>query len=104
MSKLYENTVFLHLRRQTKDIYYFKEKQEVDFYAKINADSYLINVSYKIDDPVTRKREIDGLVEAMNYFKLSKAYLITSQEDQIIEIEDKKIFIIPLFKWLLETF
>ncbi len=104
MSKLYENTVFLHLRRQTKDIYYFKEKQEVDFYAKINAGSYLINVSYKIDDPVTRKREIDGLVEAMNYFKLSKAYLITSQEDQIIEIEDKKIFIIPLFKWLLETF
>lgn len=104
MSKLYENIVFLYLRRQTKDIYYFKEKQEVDFYAKINRDVYLINVSYKIDDPDTRKREIDGLLEAMSYFDLSKAYLITSQEDQIIEIEDKKIFIIPLFKWLLETF
>jgi len=104
MGKLYENIVFLHLRRQTKDIYYFKEKQEVDFYAKINTNAYLVNVSYKIDDPATRKREIDGLVEAMNYFKLSKAYLITSQEDQIIEIDNKKIYIIPLFRWLLSTY
>jgi predicted AAA+ superfamily ATPase len=94
----------LHLRRQTKDIYYFKEKQEVDFYAKINTDAYLVNVSYKIDDPLTRKREIDGLVEAMHYFNLSESYLVTSEEDQIIEIENKRIFIIPLFKWLLEIF
>ncbi len=102
MSKLYENIVFLHLRRQTKDVYYFKEKQEVDFYAKVNTNAYLVNVSYKIDDPATRKREIDGLVEAMNYFKLSKAYLITSEEDQTMQIDDKKIYIVPLFRWLLE--
>ena len=102
MSKLYENIVFLHLRRQTKDVYYFKEKQEVDFYAKVNTNAYLVNVSYKIDDPATRKREIDGLIEAMNYFKLSKAYLITSEEDQTMQIDDKKIYIVPLFRWLLE--
>ncbi len=104
MSKLYENIVFLHLRRQTKDVYYFKEKQEVDFYAKINTDAYLVNVSYKIDDPLTRKREIDGLVEAMRYFNLSESFLVTSEEDQIIEIENKRIFVIPLFRWLLEVF
>ena len=103
MSKLYENMVFLHLRRQTKDIYYFKEKQEVDFYAKIDSKSYLVNVSYKIEDPVTRKREIDGLIEAMTYFNLSKAYLVTGQEDTVVEIERKKIYIVPLYKWLLET-
>ena len=103
MSKLYENVVFLHLRRQTKDIYYFKEKQEVDFYAKIDSKTYLVNVSYKIEDPLTRKREIDGLIEAMTYFNLSKAYLVTSQEDTVVEIERKKIYIVPLHKWLLET-
>ena len=102
MSKLYENIVFLHLRRLTKDVYYFKEKQEVDFYAKVNTNAYLVNVSYQIDDPATRKREIDGLIEAMNYFKLSKAYLITSQEDQVMQVDDKKIYILPLFRWLLE--
>ena len=102
MSKLYENIVFLHLYRQTKDIYYFKEKHEVDFYAKINTNAYLVNVSYQIDDPATRKREIDGLAEAMSYFNLSKSYLVTNGEDQMIEIDDKKIYIIPLFKLLLK--
>ena len=55
-------------------------------------------------ESLTRKREIDGLVEAMRYFNLSESYLVTSEEDQIIEIENKRIFVIPLFKWLLEIF
>lgn len=102
MSKLYENLVYLHLRRQTKDLYYFKEKQEVDFYARIDEKEYLVNVSYKIENDQTRKREIEGLFEAMDYFKLKEAYLVTENENSIVEIEDKKIFIIPLYKYLLE--
>jgi len=46
--KLYENVVFLHLRRQTREIYYFKQKQEVDFYANLNAGPQIINVNYWI--------------------------------------------------------
>lgn len=103
LSKLYENIVFLHLRRQTKEIYYFKEKQEVDFYAKIEGKTHIVNVSFKITDEKTRKREITGLIEAMKYFTCNEAYLITSQEDSIVEIEDKKIYILPLFKYLLES-
>jgi predicted AAA+ superfamily ATPase len=101
-SKLYENIVFLHLRRQTKDLYYFKQNQEVDFYARIEAKEYLINVSYIIEDEKTRKRELDGLLEAMAYFKLSEAYLITKDEESVVEIEDKKIYIEPLYKYLLK--
>ncbi|MFA7091975.1 MAG: ATP-binding protein [Arcobacteraceae bacterium] len=101
-SKLYENIVFLHLRRQTKDLYYFKQNQEVDFYARIEAKEYLINVSYIIEDEKTRKRELDGLLEAMTYFKLSEAYLITKDEESVVKIENKTIFIKPLYKYLLE--
>lgn len=101
-SKLYENIVFLHLRRQTKDLYYFKQNQEVDFYARIEAKEYLINVSYIIEDEKTRKRELDGLLEAMAYFKLSEAYLITKDEESVVKIENKTIFIKPLYKYLLE--
>lgn len=101
-SKLYENIVFLHLRRQTKDLYYFKQNQEVDFYARIESKEYLINVSYIIEDEKTRKRELDGLLEAMAYFKLSEAYLITKDEESVVEIENKTIFIKPLYKYLLE--
>lgn len=102
-SKLYENIVFLHLRRQTKEIYYFKQKQEVDFYAKIEDKKYLVNVSYTISDAQTRKREIDGLLEAMEYFDLSVSYLITNQEEEIVLIDNKQIFIIPLYKYLLQN-
>jgi len=102
ISKLYENIVFLQLRRQTKDIYYFKEKQEVDFYAKLEDKEVLVNVSYIIENKKTRDREINGLIEAMKYFKLDCSYLVTQSEDSVIEIENRKIYIIPLYKWLLE--
>ncbi|MEA2050739.1 MAG: ATP-binding protein [Campylobacterota bacterium] len=102
ISKLYENIVFLHLRRQTKNIYYYKQKQEVDFYAKFYNKEMLVNVSVDISDAKTRKRELDGLKEAMDYLNLQSSYLITQSEDKTIQIDDKKIFIIPLYKWLLE--
>lgn len=102
ISKLYENIVYLHLRRETKDLYYFKQKQEVDFYARIDGKQYLVNVSYIIEDEKTRKREIEGLLEAMEYFKLNEAYLVTKDEESVVEIEDKKIYIEPLYKYLLK--
>jgi len=104
MSKLYENIVFLHLRRQSQDIYYYKIKQEVDFYTRIEGQEYLINVSYQMHDERTQKREIDGLIEAMEYFNLHEAYLITHTEDSKVEINNKIIHIQPLYKFLLSEF
>jgi len=101
LSKLYENIVFLHLRRVTKEIYYFKEKQEVDFYANIEGKKILINVSVDIKDTKTKQREFKALIEAMEYFKVNSSYLITKDEGGIKKIDDKSIVIIPLYKWLL---
>ena len=100
-SKLYENIVFLHLRRSTKEVYYFKRAQEVDFYAKLDTKAVLVNVSYEIQDEKTRIREINGLLEAMEYFSLFEATLVTKDEENIIEINGKKISIVPLYKYLL---
>jgi len=100
-SKLYENIVFLHLRRQTKQVYYFKQNQEVDFYVKLTSGIKIINVSYQIDNKDTRDREISGLVEAMEYFNLDCATLVTKDEGQKIKIGKKSIYITPLYKFLL---
>ena len=97
-SKLFENLVFLHLRREFKEIHYYKIKQETDFYANGN----LINVSYEIDSKKTVDRELKSLIESMEYFKKYKATLITSNQEDTIKIENKKIEIVPLYKWLLE--
>ncbi len=99
-SILYENMAFLHLRRQTSEVYYFKKKQEVDLYIKTDKQ-YLVNVSYDISNPDTMKRETKALCEAMDYFNLKTAYLITSEVEDTIVVEGKTIDVIPMWKWLL---
>ncbi len=99
-SKLYENIAFLHIRRKTGEVYYFKKKKEVDIYVSIDR-KVLINVCYDIENPKTYKRETEALIEGMNYFDMKESYLITANRDEIVEIEKKKIIITPLWKWLL---
>ena len=98
-SKLYENLVFLNLRKNTNEIYYFKEKQEVDFYLK--DEKKLINVSYDINNKSTYDRELNGLWEGMKHLRINESYLITSEAEQTVQIENKTVFIVPLWKWLL---
>jgi len=100
-SKLYENLAFLHLRRKSPEVYYFKGKQEVDLYA--NADGKrLVNVSYRIDDPETLRREVEALTEGMAWFGLKRSLLVTVEREEIIEKEGRVIEVKPMWKWLLE--
>ena len=99
-SKLYENMAFLHLRRESSEVYYFKEKQEVDLYVRTDKE-YLVNVSYIIEDEKTLQREINALKEGMRYFKLDRAYLVTAERDEVIEVDEGAIEIVPMWKWLL---
>jgi len=100
-SKRYENLVFLHLRRKTEEIYYYKQKQEVDFYVKLDKE-YLINVSFDLKDPETKNREINRLKEAMGYFNLNEGYIITATIEETIKQDGMRIFILPLWKWLIQ--
>lgn len=100
---LYENIVFLELRRQIKEIYYYKKKQEVDFFFEKEGKPNLINVSYTMADSSasTRKREINGLIEAMEYFSINNGLIITSDMEEEVKVDNKTIKLIPLWKWLL---
>ena len=99
-SKLYENLAFLHLRRKSLEVYYFKGNQEVDIYANING-GVLVNVSYDITSIETFQREVNALKEGMEYFNLTKSYLVTKERDETIIINDKKVIVIPMWKWLI---
>jgi predicted AAA+ superfamily ATPase len=99
-SKLYENLAFLHLRRKSSEVYYFKDKQEVDLYARTDKEE-LVNVSYLIEDEKTLTRELNAIKEGMRYFKLKKAYLVTANRDEIVEVDEGVIEIVPMWKWLL---
>ncbi|MFH0791204.1 MAG: ATP-binding protein [Candidatus Omnitrophota bacterium] len=104
LGKLLENAVFYHLKSQKKEIYYFQERQEVDFVCKKGLKiTELINVCYDLEDKQTYLREINALKEAMQYFKLKQAKIITfkEKENNIIKEGDWTISVIPFYQWCL---
>ncbi len=101
IGRVFENIVFLELRRRTEKIYYFKGKREVDFYYTEDDKGRLLNVSYEMDSPATRDREISGLVEAMKEFSLKEGSIVTAEHKELIKTESGKIHVIPLWEWLL---
>jgi len=96
--KLAENLVFIELKRKGHDIYYWKDKKEVDFILK-NKDQSLttINVSYtnKIHE-----REIKALLNFKKEFKKTKKSIILTKD---LEKKEHNIYFIPLWKWLLKS-
>ncbi|MBU0757854.1 MAG: ATP-binding protein [Nanoarchaeota archaeon] len=98
-----ENLVFLHLKRNNNEIYYHLNKKECDFVVKNRLDiAAAYQVSYSLNDPISKKREIDGLIEAMTRYKLKKGHILTYDNEETIAYENKKIIILPTWKWMLE--
>ena len=97
-----ENSVFLHLRRRHKNIFYFREKGECDFLvSEQNKIKIAIQVSYKLDEE-NKEREIDGLLEAIKKFNLREGLILTFNQEDKFEIDGKHIIIKPVWKWMLE--
>lgn len=98
-----ENLVFVELLRREKELYYHSEKKECDFVLREGLRiGEAIQVSVDLNNPETRKREIEGLKEAMAAYKLDSGLILTFEEDNILETGGKKIFMKPVWKWLLE--
>jgi len=100
---IYENLVFLELKRRNKEIYYWKSKKgkEVDFLIKRGLDiEEAIQVSYNLNDKKTLNRELESLLLAKEEFKIKYLTIVTEDEDIEKEIGNVKIKIIPLWKWL----
>jgi len=101
IGRLFENAVYLQLRRTYKELYYFREKGECDFVVKEkNKVTYAIQVCTEVSQE-TLPRELNGLVEALTFFDLEEGIIITvNQEDEIVQAE-KKIHVIPAWKWFM---
>lgn len=100
--RLFENLVFLELKRNNKEIYYHKLKKECDFLIKKNLKIInAIQVSISLDLPKTKKREYEGLIEALNEYNLKEGLIITEDQYEDLKIDEFKIKIRPLWFWLL---
>ncbi|MEW5896622.1 MAG: ATP-binding protein [Nanoarchaeota archaeon] len=99
--KLLENTVVTELKRQKKEAFFFKGKKECDFVLKERGRiSQAIQVCYSLNEK-NKERELKGLLEAMDYFKLKEGIMLTYEQEDKLTIKNKKIKIVPVWKWLL---
>lgn len=104
--KKLENTVFLHLyRRRTpvQQIFYYQGRCECDFVVQEGTDiRQLIQVTWRMDDEDTRKREIAGLLEASDVTGCDNLWIITAEASEELKTESGKIIhVVPAWRWLL---
>ncbi len=108
--RLLENLVFVELlRRNCKpelDLFYYRTRndREIDFLVrKGHRVEQLIQVCYDINQPKTSKREMDALVEAAIELKCDDLLLITWDKEELIELNQLEIKLIPAYKWLTQN-
>ncbi|MDZ7319935.1 MAG: ATP-binding protein [candidate division KSB1 bacterium] len=100
--KLFENQIFLELQKAGKEIYYFRMKEECDFIVKSNEKiTDAIQVCWELTD-WNREREVNGLIETMDFLGLNQGLILTNSQEDKIELDGKRIDVKPAWKWLLE--
>ncbi|WP_456086677.1 ATP-binding protein [Parabacteroides sp.] len=100
-TSLLENIVAISLKKKYEDeLYFYLQNIEVDFY--IPTQNLAIQVSYSLKDEPTRKREISALLKIAKVLDADKLLIITRDEEETIVEEEKKITVVPIWKWLLE--
>lgn len=98
-----ENMVFTELRRRYKEIYYYNENQhECDFVVAENSVPRLaIQVCYALTAE-NRQREIEGLLDALAFFKMSDGLLLSFNQSDKYIVEDKTIHVMPVYEYFKE--
>ena len=60
----------------------------------------LIQVTWDMSDAETKEREIRGIIEASSATGCDNMKIITIDYEDVIYIENKKIDVIPAWKWM----
>ena len=100
---LLENLIYWELRRQGKELYYFKEDNaECDFIVKKNEKiEQVIQVCYELSHE-NREREIRGIKEAMDFFKIDKGLIISFNQRDVFMHNGKRLEVLPAWEFLIK--
>lgn len=98
-TSLLENIVAIALREKYETLYYYNSNVEIDFYVPERRTAY--QVSYSIEAQNTWDREVNALIKFAKVEKIEKMYIITYDEENIIQKDNVSIYVIPCWKWML---
>ena len=100
--RMLENLVFLMLRKKNREIFYFQGNGECDFVIKQGTKiAKAIQVCYELNEQ-NKEREITGLTEALEKFKLKEGLILTYDQEDEFKTDNNIIKVIPIWKWVLE--
>lgn len=99
--RLLENLVFLELRRKEYEMFYFEEKIECDFIAKISDGDLLpIQVCFELNEE-NISRETEGLIKACRAVDATKGLILTNDDEKELSKDGINIKAVPFWKWCL---
>lgn len=97
---LLENIVAIELYRRFRDqLFYLRAHNEVDFY--IPQERCLIQVSFNLASSETQLREEKALVKNYPGVEVNRRMIITMDTEKDYEVDNCKIEVIPVWKWLI---
>lgn len=106
-SMLLENMVALHLFRKfghdmgNEQVFFYNEGFEVDFY--LPEKEMAIQVSYSLQDEMTRSRELGALEKLPKRVPCSRRIVLTYDEEERIEDSYGIVEVIPCWKFFLSV-
>jgi len=103
IGKRLENIVAIELMRRKKTLFYHRQRRECDFITKVGFRiDEAIQVTATMEDPRVRKREIEGLEEAMETYDLKEGIILTMDTHSALETDNGRIEVLPIWKWMLD--
>ena len=83
----------------TKNVWYFSDGiTECDFIYKLEEEYYAIQVCYELQRD-NQERETQGLLSAMQFFKLKEGIILTIDQSDLILTDGYKIKVIPAWQF-----
>lgn len=102
-TSLLENLVAINLLRKygrSDTVFFYNKGIEVDFY--IPDEATAIQVCYNLDNSDgTFDREVGALLKLSSVLECNKLMIITRDNEQVLEVDNKMIEVVPAWKWLL---
>ena len=91
--RLLENLVYLFLRQQTTELFYFRDKGECDFVVMEKGTcKKVVQVCEQLHSE-NKNREIAGLLEAMKFFGLEEGYIYTLDQEDAFVVDGKRVIV-----------
>lgn len=99
---LLENLCAITLyKKYGESLFYFNKSIEVDFY--VPDEGLAIQASYRMSDKTTLEREMRALKALHSFKPLTKAIIITYENEGILEYKGLEIEVKPIWKWVLDS-